>query len=325
MTFNFGWIPLIQQELRRFFASAEQGALADTALQPSPTLRRLGGVSTTDFSSTGSFALSANDGVLHYRNFTLNVGHTMTVDKFVRIVCSGNVTIAGNIVVTPLAPGGKGSPYFDLAPGSFFGGYNEGQGLGQARNTYSWQAQPWGSGGMSGYGRSFTASSALIRPGAAGGGGLMIEAGGTITISGTASANGGNAANAALPSGNGIIAGAGGGSGGLLLFSAAVAIIVSGTLSVIGGNGGNAANTGIVGTAAGGEAGGGGRVVLMAPSINTTGATINLAPGTAGTSAGSGSTALGAAAGGSFGGPGGGYGLSAGVGLLRTITIRPVE
>lgn len=32
--FNFGWIPLIQQELRKFFASKAQGSLADTALQP---------------------------------------------------------------------------------------------------------------------------------------------------------------------------------------------------------------------------------------------------------------------------------------------------
>jgi microcystin-dependent protein len=33
-TFNFGWIPQIQQELRRYFASTAQGALADSALQP---------------------------------------------------------------------------------------------------------------------------------------------------------------------------------------------------------------------------------------------------------------------------------------------------
>jgi len=324
--FNFGWVPLIQQELRRYFATAEQGALADTALQPLPTLRRFGGVSTADFSSTGSFAFSANDGTLHYRNFTLNAGHTMTVDKFARIVCSGNVTIAGNIVVTPLAPGGKGNPYFDISGASaFFGGYAEGQGLGQARNTYSWQAQPYGSGGMGGYGRSFTSAGGLIRAGGAGGGGLIIEAGGTITITGSASANGGSASNASISSGNGIVAGAGGGSGGLILLGAAVGVVVSGTLSVTGGNGGNGANTGISGVAQGGEPGGGGRVVLMAPSINTTGSTINLAAGTAGAAAGTGAVALGGAAGGSFGGAGGGYGLAATVGLLRTITIRPVE
>lgn len=32
--FNLGWIPLIQQELRKFFASKGQGDKADTALQP---------------------------------------------------------------------------------------------------------------------------------------------------------------------------------------------------------------------------------------------------------------------------------------------------
>ncbi|MGA1114557.1 MAG: hypothetical protein ACO3TI_06370, partial [Aquiluna sp.] len=32
--FNFGWIPLIQQELRKVFASKAQGTLANTALQP---------------------------------------------------------------------------------------------------------------------------------------------------------------------------------------------------------------------------------------------------------------------------------------------------
>lgn len=34
MTFNFGWIPVIQQELRRYFASFTQGERADSALQP---------------------------------------------------------------------------------------------------------------------------------------------------------------------------------------------------------------------------------------------------------------------------------------------------
>lgn len=323
-TFNFGWVPLIQQELRRFFATAEQGALADSALQPSPTIRRLGGVATNDFSSTGSFTLSANDSPLYYRNFTLNPGHTMTVDKFARIFCSGNVVIAGNVVVSPLAPGGKGLPYFDLTPG-FASGYFEGYGPGQLRNTYSWQVAPHGSGGMGGYARALSANNALIRPGGFGGGGLIIDAGGTIIISGSAAANGQSASNAAIPAGNGIVAGAGGGSGGLLAFNSAVSITCSGTLSVIGGNGGNAANVGVTGIANGGESGGGGRVVLAAPAVNTTGATINLAAGVVGSPAGSGGVALGGGAGGSFGGPGGGYGLAAGVGHLRVMSVNPME
>ena len=35
MSFNFGWVPLIQQSLRRFFATAAQGTKADSAIQPS--------------------------------------------------------------------------------------------------------------------------------------------------------------------------------------------------------------------------------------------------------------------------------------------------
>lgn len=34
MNFNFAWIPFIVQELRRYFATITQGALADSALQP---------------------------------------------------------------------------------------------------------------------------------------------------------------------------------------------------------------------------------------------------------------------------------------------------
>jgi hypothetical protein len=446
MTFNFGWIPLIQQELRRFFASKAQGALADSALQSGnigssvqaydadlaaiaalvsigtlertgagafetftttaygktllsaanasaartalslsigsnvqawdtdldavaglsstgfvdrtgagaftvinqiPTarvadgaitaaklnsavinrFRQVGGISVADFSSTGNLTLTGDSSDLYYRNFTLNTGHTMTVDKFVKIHCSGDVVINGTIVVTQICPGGVGEPYFDL-PTTFFGGYISGVGLGQARNTYSWQAQPYGSGGTSGYGRSMTVgNAATIRGGAAGGGGFIIEAAGTITVAAGASitAAGANALASAISSGNGIIAGAGGGSGGFIGLFAGVAIVVAGTLSVVGGNGGNAVNVGISGIASGGGAGGGGRVFLAAPSINTTGSTITLTAGTAGTNAGSGSITLGPAPGGSFGGAGGGFGLSAAVGHLRTLVSSPVE
>lgn len=55
--FNLGWIPLIQQELRRYFASTAQGALADSSLQPSSI-----GVSVQpyDVDLVGLAALSTN-------------------------------------------------------------------------------------------------------------------------------------------------------------------------------------------------------------------------------------------------------------------------
>lgn len=94
--FNLGWIPLIQQELRKFFASKGQGDKADTALQPGAIgttvqgydadLENIAALTTTTF---GRSLLTQNDaatartaigvGAITNRNRLINGG--MAIDQ----------------------------------------------------------------------------------------------------------------------------------------------------------------------------------------------------------------------------------------------------
>jgi hypothetical protein len=368
MPFNLGDIPLIYQELRRYFASQSQGALADTALQAAAIgntvqgydadlaaiaainsngfLQRTGvgswGISdrvqlfggnggqngTTDFEATADTTL--DQGIYFYRNFTVT-NYTVTINKFAHIFCTGNVSInQGQLLVTPAAPGGvPGHLEFSAAASAAFGGRpGFGAGTTQVDNAnqprygipgtaYPWTLHPFGTGGSAGY---ITGSSGEVRAGNGGdgGGGLIIEAVGSITIvpppsvqvnrsaiaaDGTAGTNGFIGVGAV-----GSASGGGGGSGGLVRLSSLTSVVFNAgssgnfCVSARGANGGNgAASAGR--DAGGGGGGGGGWVLLTAPTITFNGAA-SVLPGVVGTRVGT----LGASPGGGYGGAFGGNG-----------------
>ncbi|MBH8566700.1 hypothetical protein I8748_31885 [Nostoc sp. CENA67] len=256
----------------------------------------------------GNYSLSGTDtlsqGEYFFKSFTINAGAVLTIDKLAYIRVSGDVAINGTINIATATAGG-GSFATTLPSGNLGGnsGAGPGAGIGNLTNgsAYSYLLAPHGSGGASGFVSISPGGNATIAAGGRGGGGLIIDCGGKITINGTITALGGNAGAGVLNSGSANISGGGGGSGGLILLRSLRQVVVSATavLSVKGGNGSN----GIVGNGAGGHGGGGGVVGIVSPSINTSGSTILLNGGTMGTTSGDGST--GGGAGGSFGGLGG--------------------
>jgi hypothetical protein len=285
----------------------------------------------TDFNSTGNTTLA--EGEYFFRNFTVNINHLITVNKFARIHCAGTVTINGRIEVTPAAPGGI-SMFFGTIGGSVLGGASgfglgalrtapAGTAFGGAGTAYPYAQQPFGSGGGAGY-HFYESGTIDLRPGSGGdgGGGLIIEAVGAIAITqrtsegtsifanGTAGRNG----TATGTPGSGAATGGGGGSGGVIFLSSLTSItldrgIFAGidTLAARGGAGGNGARIGTTTATGGGGGGGGGWVVLTAPTITyLNDATINV-------TGGSGGTGLGAAGGSPGGGFGAGYGGNGGI------------
>lgn len=276
----------------------------------------------------GDYTLSGTEtfdkGYYYYRNFTINPGATLTISKFAKIFCSGNVTINGAINITYLANGG--AIFATSVIGASGGLSGSGPGAGSGSNAlggeaYNYAAAPYGSGGAGGYSSFANNSGGTLAGGGRGGGGLWIEAGGTITVGATISARGENGGAGILTTGTGDLSGGGGGSGGLILLSSLKSVTVSpgATLDVRGGNGGNAAT----GNAKGGYGGGGGQAVLISPSINATGAIILNSGGTAGSNTGAG--ALGGGNGGGFGGAGNaGTGGGGGAGLTILRNFRAV-
>lgn len=120
-----------------------------------------------------------------------------------------------------------------------------------------------GSGGGSGYGG--TSSGGGNGGGGGGGGGaILIASSGTITITGTITANGGSGGAAGVYSGKG-----GGGSGGAIKLMANL-ISGEGTLSAAGGSG--SSGSGGSGTVSGGN-GGNGRIRIEAPTLVRTAGT----------------------------------------------------
>ncbi|NJR37750.1 MAG: hypothetical protein HC781_01590 [Leptolyngbyaceae cyanobacterium CSU_1_4] len=271
----------------------------------------------------GDYVLSAgsatfSQGTYYYRNFTIGTAAVLTIDKFARIYCSGDVVIDGTINVTTMAAGGVGitSGNSNINLGGTVGS-GIGAGLGSGP-TYNYAAAPYGSGGASGLMTGGVGSAGEPGSGGRGGGGIWLEAGNTITVNGTINALGGSGTAGTVSAGTPTLSGAGGGSGGLILLSALRSIIASATstLDVRGGAGGNGLNNGT-----GGGGGGGGQVVAIAPSINTTGSTIRLTGGAAGITSGTG--VLGGGGGGGFGGSGGAAsGTTAQTGGTGQLVIR---
>lgn len=278
----------------------------------------------------GAFSLTSGSATLdqseyYFSGFNLGSAATLTVDKVCHIRVSGDVTISGTISVLSAYPGGGFlAAISNGAQLGFFNGVGAGTPSGAiAGVTYSYLTQPCGSGGQSGFisAPAASGSGSCATYGGPGGGGLIIEVGGNITIasSGSILARGGNAP-PATPGLAAAVSGGGGGSGGLILLKAAGSITCQpgSTLDVRGGNGATGSGTGD-----GGGGGGGGRVALVAPVIATSGANILLAGGAKG-APGSG-TAFSGGFGGSFGGVGANSGsLTGGAGIYTARLFAPV-
>ena len=263
------------------------------------------------------------DGVINCRNFTLNAGATLTVATgFLKIVASGTVTINGIINVT--APIGGGAAFTGglsapaLLPSDSGKGFGGGAGTnGAGGRIYPYEASNFGSGGASGLfvvnPTSGVAGSALVTSsrGGNGGGSLIVEAAGIISVAGAINCNGDNATIGAVGTvvaANVWVTGGGGGSGGSIALRSLTQTIVTsaGILSVRGGNGANGLLTDTSSLSSGGGGGGGGRVFLASPATNTTGATITLTAGTVGSNTGSAASGINGSPGGGYGGAGGG-------------------
>lgn len=274
------------------------------------SIKIFGGTNVTDKTATAAEVF--DQGVYYFRDFTVPAGITITIDKFARFYCSGNVNIQGTIDVTSCAPGA--TPFATGATVSGNTGGLPGTGLGAGGGSsssfgsasYSFAVQPYGSGGGLGFATGGTGAFAFGSAGA-GGGGLWFESAGSIIIDGATINLDGEAAQATTyNSGLLLVTGAGGGSGGTLVLSSLTSILVTATSTILlrGGRGSDAiGNVAMVGN--GGSGGGGGQFVAMAPSVNYSGATINVSGGAMGTQFGSGGGAVGGGAGGGNGGAGG--------------------
>lgn len=258
----------------------------------------------------GAFVLNSGSATFdqseyYFSSFDLGTLATLNVDRLVYIRVAGDVNISGTINVSTATLGGRlqivataGSEYGLLA----------GSGLGASSGQvpglpYSYLAQPYGSGGTSGAIVAGGSTCGCTSQGGAGGGGIIIEAQGTITIASTGSiiARGGDAAIVTLVGTPQAATGGGGGSGGLVLLKSSTGVLLSpgSTADVRGGNGANSLGTGSVNGGAGGS---GGRVVVISPVVTTSGANILLTGGLKGSPA---SGASGGGSGGSFGSQGG--------------------
>ncbi len=267
--------------------------------------------------TTGTATLDR--GFYYYKNFTVTAGATINISPFAKIFCSGDVNIAGTINVNFFASGGavfqtsiNNGPIGGLSgsgPGGGSGSSNQG---GQA---YNYAATPYGSGGGSGF-ITLSTGSADIASGGKGGGGIWVEAAGSIVVTGSINARGESGKMGAV-AGVGSASGGGGGSGGLVLLSSlrSINVAFSSQIDVRGGAGGNG-----IGNGDGGSGGGGGQVVLISPTINSIG-TMLLSGGSKGVASSLGN--LGGGGGGGFGGTGGGQ-TAGNTGQLITRNIIPV-
>lgn len=281
-----------------------------------------------------------DQGYYYFRNFTVPSGITITISKYAKIFCSGNVTIDGTVNVTAATPGVRSySVLFFIGGLAYMPITGNGQstgalaGTGTEPESYSYGASPLGSSGTSGFAVGGIASqSATFGASGDGGGCLWIEAAGTINVTGTINARGTNATAATATGSNVAVSGSGGGSGGLIYLSSLQSVTCTGTsvLDVRGGAGGAAQKGASVAERAwGGGGGGGGWIVLASPANNTTGATLSLTGGAAGanTTYTSGSE-YGGGGGGAYGGFGGinyvGYGGTGGTGTFLSLAFSPV-
>jgi hypothetical protein len=281
----------------------------------------------TDFSTTGNTTLA--EGLYYFRNFTVNTGHTVTINGFARIYCSGTFTVqSGATITVGIATRNTSSaPGYSGADLRYFGG----EGTWGPSFAYSPHLFPAGGAGGSGFSRVVNGTINNIALGGNGGGSIWIEANDAISVNGTITAIGGNGTAISSGSGGYLSGGGGGGSGGAIMLTslASITIASAATLSVRGGDGGNGVLNIGNSRGYGGSGGGGGWVWLTAPTVTTTGSTITLSGGSAGVTASNGTVGAteGSGYGGSFGGLGGytaSDGASGQSGILVTRTYKAV-
>ena len=296
-----------------------------------------------DYTVAPGATVALAGGLRRFRNITIGSGAIVNVSPgYLKLRASGTVTIAGTINLSPLIAGGQSfsgviMPQMQMQA-------NPGQGLGGAaghnsgpKASYSFSAEETGSSGASGFIWNFGLSNAGVNltssTGGAGGGTLVIEAAGAISVTGTINCNGGNGTAPTISiadSGGGstYLTGGGGGSGGLIWLQSQIGITCSAasTLSVRGGNGGNGGGANLsAGPSQGGGGGGGGWLVFSSPFNQTTGSTLTVTGGTAGTNqAGGAGVGVGGSNGGSYAGQGGGGGSAGSVGQVVPLNFLPI-
>jgi len=282
-------------------------------VSPAPNLiKALGGTGGSGDYNLASGSATLGDGLYYFRNLTVANGATLTISGFARIFCSGNVLINGAVNVSNALTGGSPATIGNSI--SVFPVIGAGIGSGVFTSSpYNPALSPIGSsGGSSGVSQE-TASNTVIRTGAGGeaGGGLWIEAGGTITLgsTGAIAANGGNGGLATISSGTGpfSISGSSGGSGGTIQLYAGQSILLSAGSSISCNAGTSTVGlrgNGSVGLPCGGCGSAGGQVILLAPAVSALG-TISVLGAPAAANAVGGTCGYGSACGASNGGQGG--------------------
>lgn len=278
-------------------------------------VRVYGGQGVQDITITTNTTLGGRIG--NCRNFSIAAGVVVSVPSgYLEVIASGLVNIAGTINVTPPVSGGSGFSGGALV-GYYFADSGRGIGAGGGHNAtplpaYNWAAGPLGSGGPSGFAsvtNSGQAANLTTGRGGFGGGAVVIDSAGPITVSGAINCAGSAGVIASWTSATGTIvaAGAGGGSGGLIRLSSLVSVTATAAaqLNVQGGAGGPGTSLNYLPNSAfGGGGGGGGWLVTQAPTVNLTGATVLLQGGAAGATFGTGAGIAGSV-GASYGGVGG--------------------
>jgi hypothetical protein len=227
-------------------------------------------------SSSVDWNSSPPSGMLQFSSFTITSTGSLTVPSGLVIRVSGNVSIAGPIIVGP-------SPNVALAASGNFGG-------GCAPITFS---PVYGAGNV---GLSALKARTLLKPPSpeGGGGSITILASGNILITSTGSISApGTDGTALVPNVSG---GVSAGAGGIVILVSRSSIVNDGTLSAVGGNGANQT----IWFPGGG--GGGGIIHLLGPSLVI--GNFNVSGGAAATLGASGNVA-GANPGGACGGSGG--------------------
>ena len=233
-----------------------------------------GGCNGTGLSwNAGSSTCTIDTTIKSTFNFTsvnISAGTTLTVSggAFLTINATGNVTVAGTISLNGKGYAQRSGPGVGTTPpscGTYVtcgggGGGNGGAG-GAGGGGYAgggtYSTEDMGSGGGGG--------------GGAGGGGIKIASSGTISNSGTISANGGTPADSG-----------GGGSGGYIKLNGNT-VINTGTISANGSNGGSGGigvdSYGHATRWYGGGGGGGGRIIFAGNSITQGTTTVTLGSG----------------------------------------------
>jgi hypothetical protein len=159
---------------------------------PFSHLRVLGGnAESSDYDLSGSDTLS---GKRTFRSFRLRSTAALTVRQFLHLEVAEDLVIdtGATVTITPYAPGGQGYSGVNAA---LIGGF---PGVGPGTSTLNLPTEiyedldwyPCGSGAGSGYGGTVSATSSdsanfiRLASGGPGGGGILIECGGTVTING---------------------------------------------------------------------------------------------------------------------------------------------